>query len=246
MKPSPALHDEVDAAATYLTEELSLGRGSDARQIQAVAHTPDYFAVLGVQPLLGSWPAGDGRAEPGPAVIGYGLWQQAFGGATDVIGKPLRLGMDTYSIVAVAPRGFVGIDSKPVDVWLPLERRATVAYRRDGRRSCSSFRSLRGSGPASVDRAPAIMPRLYIAPPRPNPRDGRPPKSFSPTFGRRARQVQPFRRGSKCSSLASRSWCCSSRAAMSPACCSFAALAAVASSSSRPLLARAGPGFSAK
>ena len=89
------LHDEVEAAATYFTEELSLGRGSDARQIQAVAQTLDYFAVLGVQPLLGSWPAASDALNQDRAVIGYGLWQQAFGGAIDVLGKPLRLGMDT-------------------------------------------------------------------------------------------------------------------------------------------------------
>ncbi len=43
----------------------------------------------------------------------------------DVIGRPLRLGQRTHTIVAVGPRGFAGIDDDPVDVWVPLESRIT-------------------------------------------------------------------------------------------------------------------------
>jgi predicted permease len=51
------------------------------------------------------------------------LWLQRFGGIADVVGKPLRLGRRTHTIVAVAPRGFAGIDDDPVDVWVPLASR---------------------------------------------------------------------------------------------------------------------------
>ncbi len=116
--------DDFDSTAIYLTESLSLGRGARARQVEAVAHSGGYFAVLGMQPRLGSWP---GSAEDA-VVISHRLWQQEYGGAADVLGKPLRLGLDTYSIAAVAPPGFAGIDYKAADVWLPLAPRGRAGY----------------------------------------------------------------------------------------------------------------------
>jgi putative ABC transport system permease protein len=115
---------DLEARATYLTESLSLGRGARARQVETVAHSGGYFAVLGVRPRLGSWP----DSAEDAAVISHRIWQQEFGGGQDVIGKPLRLGLDTYSIAAVAPPGFAGIDYKAADVWLPLAPRARAGY----------------------------------------------------------------------------------------------------------------------
>src|SRR5205085_1132446 len=113
------LRDELEFTAAYLDESLSLGRGRQARRIETVAHTPGYFEVLGLQPALGAWPGSSNALREDLAVVSYALWQQEFGGSDDALGKPVRLGTDTYSIAAVAPRGFRGID-KPADVWLPL------------------------------------------------------------------------------------------------------------------------------
>ena len=120
------MDDELEASAAYFSELLSLGRGEHARRLESVACGPDYFAVLGVQPLLGSFGGACAREEA--AVISHARWRQEFGGAADIVGKPLRLGLDTYTIVAVAPRGFVGIGYKAADVWLPLAVRAKAAY----------------------------------------------------------------------------------------------------------------------
>src|SRR5687768_15822249 len=99
-----AVGDDVESSAVFMTQTLSLGRGLDARPVESLAYGGDYFAVIGVRPELGSWP---GDAE-NAAVISHRLWQRDFGGSADVLGKPLRLGLDTYSIAAVAPPGFAG------------------------------------------------------------------------------------------------------------------------------------------
>ena len=122
------LSDELEASAIYFSESLSFGRGESSRRLETVAHSPGYFAVLGFQPLVGAWAEASNTPREDVAVISHGLWQREFGGSLDVLGKPLRLGLDTYSIVAVAPRGFAGIDFKAVDVWLPLVPRARAAY----------------------------------------------------------------------------------------------------------------------
>lgn len=119
--------NELTATAVFFSEPLTLGRGQRARRLEAVAHSRDYFTVLGVEPILGSWTAPP-TSRDDAAVISHGLWQREFGGALDVLGKPLRLGLDSYTIVAVAPREFAGVGFKAADVWLPLVPRAKATY----------------------------------------------------------------------------------------------------------------------
>jgi hypothetical protein len=132
-----SLGDDLEASAAFFTESLTLGRGREARQVETVGHSGDYFKVLGVQPLIGSWTADRNGSSENSAVISHGLWQREFGGSPDVLGRPLRLGLDVYTIVGVAPSGFNGIGFKPADVWVPLERRASFAFGPDWKTSAS-------------------------------------------------------------------------------------------------------------
>jgi predicted permease len=106
----------------------------------------NYFGVLGVQPILGRpiAPDDDRAAGAGPvAVISYGLWQRAFAGSNDVLGRTmtLRAGLvgggtsgfepdapnaprqqsTTVTIIGVTAREFFGDTvGKLVDVWVPI------------------------------------------------------------------------------------------------------------------------------
>lgn len=125
---SAALHDDLDGLAAYQTEQLSIGRGQEARQVGVADVMPAYFDILRVTPALGVLPtARDGAAAAAHvAVISHGLWERQFGGSADVIGRALTLGTDAYTIVAVMPRGFGGLDGdpfSPLDVWVPFADR---------------------------------------------------------------------------------------------------------------------------
>jgi putative ABC transport system permease protein len=130
-EPLASMQDELEASAAYFSESLSLGRGEHAQRVNVISHSPGYFSVLGLQPVIGSWVEASNTSREDVAVISDALWQQEFGGSRDVLGKPLRLGLDTYNIVAVAPRGFRGIDFRPADIWLPLLPRARATFGRD-------------------------------------------------------------------------------------------------------------------
>jgi predicted permease len=119
--------NEIEAIAPFMNERIGSGRGPDAARLEAIAFGEGYFDVLGLTPRLGSLPTARRRSNPDAVVISHALWQQRFGGALDVIGRALRLGQRTYTIVAVGPRGFAGVDDDPVDVWVPLESRITDA-----------------------------------------------------------------------------------------------------------------------
>jgi len=117
---------EIEAIAPFFNERIGSGRGPDATRLEAVAFGPAYFDVLGLTPRLGVLPGARRPVDENAVVISHALWQQRFGGVPDVIGKTLRLGQRTHTIVAVAPRGFAGVDDDPVDVWVPLAARMNL------------------------------------------------------------------------------------------------------------------------
>ena len=63
------------------------------------------FDALGVKPVAGRFfdAAGDNPADASAAVIGYQLWQQQFGGSTDLASMRLIVGGHTYAVIGVLP-----------------------------------------------------------------------------------------------------------------------------------------------
>src|SRR5574341_576534 len=69
--------------------------------------TAGFFPLLGVKPILGRVFTYD-EDQPGRnqvAVLGEGLWKRRFGGDPNVIGRPVRLNDQTYTVVGVIPPG---------------------------------------------------------------------------------------------------------------------------------------------
>ena len=86
----------------------NLTGSSQPTRAQLNAVPPNYFALLGVKPLLGRTFNPDDRT-PGfnlEVVISEGLWKRAFGADPDILGKSLRLDNDLYHIVGVMPAAF--------------------------------------------------------------------------------------------------------------------------------------------
>jgi predicted permease len=96
----------------------------------------DYFAALGVGPILGRVLTHDdapldGRPSAQVAVIAYGCWKYRFGGDPNVIGKTIRVDGVPLTIVGVSPANFTGlqIDSGP-EATVPIGfKRRTIKYR---------------------------------------------------------------------------------------------------------------------
>lgn len=79
--------------------------GTSRTLIQGALVSPNYFQVLGVEPALGHFfTAGGLNAQS--AIISYELWQQRYAGSSSVLGSTMTLGLHSYQIVGVAPRGF--------------------------------------------------------------------------------------------------------------------------------------------
>jgi len=85
--------------------------------------TGNYFSTLGLRPSRGRFflPEEDGTPGAHPvAVMNYGTWQARFGGATDVVGKTLRLNSVVFTVIGIAPPQFIGVHGLfGPDLWIP-------------------------------------------------------------------------------------------------------------------------------
>ena len=78
-----------------------------------------FFTTLGVSAHLGRTFAADEVKTGAPvAVIGYGLWQSAFGGNPAVIGHRLRMSGVAATVIGVMPPGFAWPEQ--TEIWLPI------------------------------------------------------------------------------------------------------------------------------
>lgn len=102
-------------AALFEENDVNLGGMRIGSRAHVAQTSWNFFSVLGTQPVLGSGFTADedvdgtGWGLPGRnavAVIGYGLWQQLFGGDPKVLGATIRIDGKPLTVVGVAPPGF--------------------------------------------------------------------------------------------------------------------------------------------
>ncbi len=106
--------------AGHSLQRVSASAGAENFRAVGELVTDNYFTVLGVEPALGRLlTEQSGDAE---VVLSYALWQQRFGGASDIVGRAIRLSGQTFTVVGVTPQGFTGLmRGIGLELWLPIE-----------------------------------------------------------------------------------------------------------------------------
>ena len=129
----------VLAASSYTSSIPTAveGSGGDAGASRAEVElvSGSYFSVLGVNPILGRafGTEVDNLRDANPvAVISYGFWQGRFAGASDVIGRKLRVLRTTYTVLGVMPPKFHGetVGANP-EIFVPLSMQSEIFPGRD-------------------------------------------------------------------------------------------------------------------
>jgi predicted permease len=107
----------TDAQATG----LNLTGNGEPHFIKALGVSADFFNTLHVQPRLGRGfqPGDDAPPFRKSVVLSDSLWKQAFGGDPAVVGKPVNLSGDLYTVVGVMPPAFRSFPN--AEAWFPLE-----------------------------------------------------------------------------------------------------------------------------
>lgn len=90
--------------------------------------TEGYFEALGVRPLRGrlfepdDFRAAAGSVSGNVAVMGYGLWQNRFGGNEEIVGRVLTLDGTPVTVIGVLPPGVdlgLAYSVRKRELWLP-------------------------------------------------------------------------------------------------------------------------------
>jgi len=109
--------------AAYSYGGRVLGSDDDPVRVASVAVTPSMFAVLGVAPVIGSpFDEEEAAASNGRQVLlSNGLWRQRYGADTGIVGSPIQLDGEGYTVLGVmAPDFEFPPDDDAVALWTPL------------------------------------------------------------------------------------------------------------------------------
>ncbi|HEX4596083.1 MAG TPA: ABC transporter permease [Bryobacteraceae bacterium] len=100
---------------------LNLGTGDHPEQVNGIHVSQEYFRVFGAAPALGRTflPQEDLPGGAKVTVLSNDLWKARLGGDPLLIGKPLILSGDRYTVVGILPAGFHS--DPPADLFIPLQ-----------------------------------------------------------------------------------------------------------------------------
>jgi len=99
----------LEHVAAYNSSGTLLREGdAEAELIVGAAVSADFFPLLKVAPVLGRpfTRADDQQNAPTVIVLGYGLWQRRFNSDPNIIGKQIRIGSSSATVLGILPEGF--------------------------------------------------------------------------------------------------------------------------------------------
>ena len=100
----------LEHIAAYNSSGTLLREGdAEPELIVGAAVSADLFPLLNVAPILGHpfSRTDDQQNAPPVIVLGYGLWQRRFNADPNIIGKQIRIGSTSATVLGVMPEGFL-------------------------------------------------------------------------------------------------------------------------------------------
>jgi predicted permease len=109
--------------AGFAERTLAVGAGEAGREQRVAAVSASFFDFFDARPTLGRFFGASEDSIPRGAtvvVLGHAFWQARFGGR-NVLGQTLLIGTLGYTIIGVAPKGFVGVtENPPPAAFIPI------------------------------------------------------------------------------------------------------------------------------
>jgi putative ABC transport system permease protein len=110
----------TDMASTRFVTASLTGDGQP-EQLSGKKVTPNFFDVLGVQPVVGRpFTAEEDKSQSPVVVLSYNLWRRRFGGDESILGRSILLNGVQTKVVGVMPKDFFFSDRKNSDYWVPM------------------------------------------------------------------------------------------------------------------------------
>jgi len=118
----------LEQVAMSVTTELTLTGRGDPVALRGARVSPDLAPMLQVEPLIGrTITQDDVAADAKVVVLSEGVWRDRFGGDAAVLGQPIRMSGDAYTVIGVMPDAF-SRHSDPFprqQFWLPYRMTET-------------------------------------------------------------------------------------------------------------------------
>ncbi len=119
-------HDVFESVASFSSRSMQVRAASGNVDRSGAIVSGEYFQALSVQPLMGRYltPQDDrkgGTPTGFGVVISEGFWQSWFNRAPDIIGRPITIANEPFTVVGVMPKEFIGADvTRRPEIYVPL------------------------------------------------------------------------------------------------------------------------------
>ncbi|MBV8437826.1 MAG: ABC transporter permease [Silvibacterium sp.] len=166
---------DMTFASPWQQYNLSAEGGRLPEKIDAAWCSWNFFALLGVEPVLGrSFAPDDDRPGAQAAVLlSYPFWRRRYGGDPAIVGKSIWLDAKPYTVIGVLPESFVYLSKMvgtPIQVWTPLnhEAPASLLNTYEDHEFIVSARLIHGATLTGlVERLKVVQKQIVAAHPKP-------------------------------------------------------------------------------
>ena len=114
-----------ESLTAWAERDATFGTEEGGNRASVAYATSDYFDVLGALPTVGRGFLDSEDEGPGQhpvVVVSHHFWQDQLSGRSEILGHSFPLDGIPYTVVGVAPEGFIGarVNRHSVDMWVPL------------------------------------------------------------------------------------------------------------------------------
>jgi predicted permease len=125
--------DAFGGVLGYRIAPMSVEHHQGSERVWGYLVTGNYFHLLGLRPAAGRFFQQDEDRPPAPsplAVLSYDYWIGRFQGDPAISGRAVRINGLPYTVLGVAPRGFVGTELfyRP-DIYVPMTMQPQIEAR---------------------------------------------------------------------------------------------------------------------
>jgi putative ABC transport system permease protein len=109
-----------ESMAAFSWTDLNITGEGDPQRVQGFTVSTNFFDTVGVRPAIGRGFQPD-EAQPGnnhSVVLSYGLWERRFASDPGILGKPVQVDGNSFTVVGVMPKNFDF--PMTAEVWVPL------------------------------------------------------------------------------------------------------------------------------
>ncbi|MEO7084993.1 MAG: ABC transporter permease [Gemmatimonadaceae bacterium] len=121
---------KFSSAAGYTTNDIAVGVGDAARETRVASVSASFFGFFDAPPAVGRYFTTTEDSTPKGAsvvVLSHATWQVKFGERADALGAKVQIGPEIYTVIGVAPPGFVGLwPEQPPAYFIPITSRGAI------------------------------------------------------------------------------------------------------------------------